>query len=240
MNPAIAARIAELLEKELARLREKLPPIEPRRVTVNVLFWEDFRGDISGSDHILGLYDGEILFPFAVVNQFKPEVVAIITHELTHAIVAQASDDNAPRWFQEGIAQRMELVPHQVNAFHQTPAEEVVPVSLLDAVMENATDPYAIEHGYHAAHTFIRFLESRYGRSALGALIASFAQGKNSDDALAALTGKSLDAVDREFREWGFQNNGNFRNDEPFPYRDLYSPGIDPRIREGFKWSKPR
>ena len=241
MNPAIAGRIGELLEAELARLRQSLTGSsgpEPRRVTVNVFYWDDFREGIIGGDHILGLYDGEILFPFGVVNQFKPEIVAVITHELTHAVVAQATADNAPRWFQEGLAQRMELVPRHENAFHETAASLVLPVPLLDAVMENAADLDTMEQGYRVAQTFIRFLESRYGGDAIRTLIASFAAGKNTEDAIAALTGKSLDAVNRDFREWGFANSATFVNTEPWPYRDLYSPGVDPRIKAGFKWSR--
>jgi hypothetical protein len=241
MNPAIASRIGDLLEAERTRVLQRLPAAQrdnPRRVTVNVFYWDDFRGGITGTDHILGLYDGEILFPFGVVNQFKPEIVAIITHELTHAIVAQATGDNAPRWFQEGIAQRMELVAQHENVFNNTKPQFVLPLPLLDAAMENGGDLEMIEQGYRISQTFIRFLESRYGADATGKLIASFATGKNTDDALTALTGKSLDALNRDFREWGFANSANFIESEPWPYRDLYSPGIDPRIKAGFKWSR--
>ncbi|HEY0155684.1 MAG TPA: hypothetical protein VGF28_00175 [Thermoanaerobaculia bacterium] len=241
MNPAIASRIGDLLEAELARLQQKLIAVEPRRVTVNVLYWDDFRTGITNSDHILGLYDGEILFPFAVVQQFKPEVVAIITHELTHALVAQATGDNAPRWFQEGVAQRMELRPQQANAFYNRSPDLVLPVPLLDAVMENAIDPYTLEHGYSVAHTFVRFLEARYGEHAITTLIAEFGKGRNTDDALLTLTGgKSPDEVNREFRQWGFANNANFAGEEAWPYQHLYSPGIDPRVREGFSWGRRR
>jgi hypothetical protein len=232
INPAIASRIGDLLEAELARLQVRLPKRELRRVAVNVLRWEDFSGGITLSDHILGLYDGEILFPFAAVEQFKPAVVSVITHELAHAILAQATGDNAPRWFQEGVATRMELVPRQENAFRGTPSELVLPVTLLDAVMEKNADPDA----YVVAQTFIRFLEDRYGANAIATLAGEFANGTNSDDALTKLTGKSLEALNADFRQWGFHHNGDFVNDEPWPYRDLYSPGVDPRIRERFKF----
>jgi len=155
----------------------------------------------------------------------------VITHELTHAVLAQATHDNAPRWFQEGVAARMELVPRQENAFATTPNALVLPVTLLDAVMERGADPDA----YVVAQTFIRFLEDRYGRDAIAQLANEFAKGTNSDDALMKLAGKSLDALNADFRQWGFHHNGEFVNDEPWPYRDWYSPGIDPRIREGFR-----
>ena len=232
INPAIASRIGDLLEAELARLQQKLPRTELRKVTVNVLRWEDFSGDITLSDHILGLYDGEILFPFAAVERFKPAVVSVITHELAHAILAQATGDNAPRWFQEGVATRMELVPRQENAFSGTPSELVLPVTLLDAVMEKNSDPQA----YVVAQTFIRFLEDAYGPAAIATLAGEFAKGTNSDDALTKLTGKSLEALNADFRQWGFHHNGEFVNDEPWPYQDLYSPAVDPRIRDAFKF----
>lgn len=234
INPAIAARIGDLLEAELARLQKTLPKVELRRVAVNVLRWEDFSGGITMSDHILGLYDGEILFPFAAVEQFKPAVVSVITHELTHAILSQATGDNAPRWFQEGVASRMELVPRHENAFRDTPHELVLPVTLLDAVMEKNADASA----YVVAQTFIRFLEDRYGDDAIATLATEFARGTNSDDALLKLAGKPLEALNADFRQWGFHHNGDFLSDEPWPYRNLYSPGVDPRIREGFRFKR--
>lgn len=236
INPAIATRIGELLEAELARLRRKLPPVELRRVAVNVLRWEDFRGEFTRSDHILGLYDGEILFPFAAVAQFNPEVVAVITHELTHAILAQATADNAPRWFQEGVAARMELVDRQENAFSRTAPTLVLPVTLLDAVMEKNSDPAA----YVVAQTFIRFLEDTYGERAIATLAAELARGgASTDDALTRLTGKSLDALNAEFRQWGFHHNGDFMRSEPWPYAHFHSPDVDPRIKAGFQFKRP-
>lgn len=201
MNPAIAARIGELLEAELARLLQTFPLRDPRRVTVNVFYWDDFRGSITGGDHILGLYDGEISLPFGVVNQFTPELVAVLTHELTHALIAQATSDNAPRWFQEGLAQHMEQSQH-ANVFDDTAPERVLPISLLDAVMESSTDFSMTADGYRVSQTFIRYLEDRYA-SSIPTLIAAFAAGKNSEEALREVTGKSLGSLSGDFRQWG-------------------------------------
>jgi hypothetical protein len=78
----------------------------------------------------------------------------------------------------------------------------------------------------------------RYGANAIPQLANEFAKGTNSDDGLTKLTGKSLDALNADFRQWGFHHNGEFVNDEPWPYRDWYSPRVDPRIREGFKFKR--
>jgi len=222
INPAIASRIGDLLEAEHARVRRKLPPFEPRRVTVNVVAWNEFRGEISQSEHVLALYDGEIFIPFAAIEQFKREVVAVITHELTHALLAQATNDNAPRWFQEGVATRMELVERQPNAFTTTPVNLVLPVTLLDATMEKTADPAA----YIVAQTFIHFLEDRHGEDAIAKFAAEFARGNSVP----------LDELNVQFRQWGFHHNGDFVNAEEWPYDALYSPEIDPRVRAGFKF----
>jgi hypothetical protein len=158
--------------------------------------------------------------------------VAVITHELTHAILAQATADKAPRWFQEGVATRMELVERQENAFSDTPAALVLPLTLLDAVMEKNSDPAA----YAVAHTFIRFLEASYGADAIARLTAEIARGTSTDDALTKLTGKSLDAINTDFRQWGFHHNGDFALTEPWPYAQFYSLGVDPRVRAGFRF----
>jgi hypothetical protein len=226
INPAIVSRVGDLLEAELARVRRKLPPFEPRRVTVNVLRWDEFRSEVTQSDHITGLYDGEIFIPFAAVEQFKREIVAIITHELTHALVAQATNDHAPRWFQEGVASRMELAERHENAFATTPVNLVLPVPLIDATMEKTTEPAA----YVVAQTFIRFLEDRYGGDAIARIAAGFARGEET------VLGKSLDELNAEFRQWGFHHNGAFVDEGEWPYGALYSPGIDPRVRAGFKF----
>jgi hypothetical protein len=238
INPAIASRIGDLLEAELARLLARFPPMEFRRTAVNVLHWDTFQRDVTGSEHIIGIYDGEITLPFADVQRFNVDIVATITHELTHAIVAQATGDNAPRWFQEGLAQRMELVRDQSNAFSSGRPEEVVPLPLLDTVLENATDPEAIRGAYATALTSIYFLEDHFGPDAPMRLVQAFARGSNTDDALVATLKADATALDPRFREWGATHSMSFATNEKFPYHHWYSPDIDPRIRAGIRFSR--
>ena len=99
----------EEMVAELARLQEWIPVRNFRRVIVNVVWWREFRATYTGSDAILGFYNGKITVPFAGISRYAPEVVSILTHELCHAMIAQATNDQAPRWFQEGLAQRVEM-----------------------------------------------------------------------------------------------------------------------------------
>lgn len=174
------------LELQLASLRSQLPAIALRPIVVNILRKDDFRA-VTGSKHILGMYDGEIVLR----DGGDPQTT---THELAHALIAQLTRDNAPRWFQEGLAERLS------SAKPPTP-QRLLPIALLDPFLENALDESAVEDGYKCAHLFITFLEQRYGAGAIVALLREFANGKSSEEALMNATGKSAGELHAELRD---------------------------------------
>lgn len=227
----VAERIGELLEAELQRISSHLTVKEFRPIRVNVVTWSDFSQRITGTDHILGFYDGEITVPFGTVAQFRDQVVAILSHELTHAVVAQATSDRAPRWFQEGLATRMELVERQENIFAIRNGEPLLALELLDPMLVNAMDPDGAAEAYVAAQTFIRFLEDRFGSDSLRRLIADFAAGTDSEEALRRVTGSTPLELDHQFRIWGLTHSAAFIDQRPWPYMRYYSLGIDPSVR---------
>lgn len=180
-----AERLGRDLETQLANLRQQLPIIALRPVTVNLLEQNDFRA-ATGSKHILGMYDGEIVLRDGGDSQ-------TMTHELIHAIVAQLTRDRAPRWFQEGLAEHR-------SSFMPPKPQRLLPVPLLDPFLENTLDEEAVEDGYKCAQLFVRFLEQRYGAGAIVALIREFSAGKTTEEALMNATGKSAGALHAELR----------------------------------------
>lgn len=236
----VPERVGDLLEAELKRVSSRFGLTQFRPVRVNVLGWEDFSRELTGSDHILGFYDGEITIPFGEVVAFREGVVAILTHEMTHAVIAQATRDNAPRWFHEGLAGRMELKERQENIFDQQRGRPFMALELLDATLESGFDDAAVSDAYLIGQTFIHFLEGRYRPDSVNRLVAAFREGKNTDEAVAGVTGKSLAALDHEFREWGQTHSSAFLDPRPWPYMAFYSLSIDPRVRQGIRFSRPR
>lgn len=234
----VAERVGQLLEKELVRVTSRVPLTQFPRVRVNILNWEDFSSQLTGSDDVLGLYDGDITIPFGTVDRFKQQAVAILTHEMTHAVVAQASDGNAPRWFQEGLARRMELVERQENIFQNRTTQQIPSISVLDAQLEAATDAQSVSDAYRESATFMRFLEDRYGPQSINDLVASYRTGANTDEAFVNVTRKNTVDIDREFRDWGATHAEAFLDKTPWPYGQFYSLGIDKKVLEGFRWSK--
>ena len=229
-GPAGAANIAGIAEAELKRLQKWIPIRDLEPVTINVLSWDTFRGVYTGSDHILGFYDGQITIPFAEVGYYSPEIVAILSHELAHAMIAQRTRDQAPRWFQEGLAQRVESIQFKRNPFNMYDPEQLLAFRLVDDVVTYSPDPAQIGQGYLVSHALIRYIEGRYGQAGLVRLLDAFAEGSPTEEAIEKLSGGTLSAFDQAFAEWGNGRREVFENTDLVSYEGNYL-GIEMKKR---------
>jgi hypothetical protein len=229
-GPIGAQNIALIAEAELKRLQKWIPIRDFKPVIINVLSWDTFRGVYTGSDHILGFYDGQITIPFAGVGYYSPEIVAILSHELAHAMIAQRTRDQAPRWFQEGLAQRVESIQFKRNPFNMYDPEQLLAFSLVDDVVTYSPDPSQIGQGYLVSHALIRYIEGRYGQAGLVRLLDAFAAGSPTEEAIEKLSGGSLSSFDEAFVGWGSGRLEVFENTDLVSYEgnDL---GIEMRRR---------
>ena len=202
--------LAQILESEYRRLQPQwFPGLDMPRVTVNVLWWEDFRA-YSGSDYIAGLFTNELFLPLAGLEVFEPLPVTIITHELTHAMLAAATENRAPRWFHEGLASHVEMRSYFDNAFQQYRDDRYLSVVLLDDVAETSIDPELVGEAYALGESMIRFIAQRYGKRAIVTMIDTFRAGGDTEQAIERATGLSLADLDREAREWGVTTSPTF------------------------------
>lgn len=218
VSPAIAEGIARVLEGELRRLQRWIPVATFKPVIVNIVWWRDFKAVYTGSEDVLGFYTGKITLPLAGVYSLDPFIVSLITHELAHAMLAQATNDQAPRWMHEGLAQRLEMVPYSPNAFNMYEDDKLLAVSVLDAVLGTSRDGDMVGAAYVVSETFVRYLEQSHGEAGVKALIARYAQGATTEEAVTAVTGKSLADVDASFRTWGRAEKRVFQNPPPLRY----------------------
>lgn len=218
MFPGGAERVGQILEAEQARLQKWVPLRNMKPVVINLLSWEDFRSTYTGNDFILGFYNGKITVPLAGVPDYIAEIVTLLTHELCHAMVAQATNDQAPHWFQEGLAQRVEMRPYHPNAFNMYEDDRLLSVALLDAVITGSPDPQMITEGYIESQAIIRYLESAYGAQAVPKMIAAFHAGQDTAGALRSVSGLDVPAFDTRLRAWGRSTSRVFENPEPVRY----------------------
>ena len=219
VSPAFAQQMGAILESEVKREARWVSVKDFKTVVVNVVWWRDFRATYTGSDFILGFYQsGKLTIPFAGIPGWLPEITAIMSHELCHAIIAQATNDQAPHWFQEGLAQRVEMVPYQSNAFNMYDDDRLLSVSVLDAVLRGSPDPEMIGEAYIVAQTIIRFIEASYGQKGIDTMIAAYRDGATTDEAIQRLSGLSVADFDTKLRAWGRSGTKVFENHDIIDY----------------------
>lgn len=214
-----AQRMATILESELKRMQRYVPTPNFRPTVVNMLWWQDFRSTYTGNDFILGFYQGKITVPLAGISDFVPEAVAILTHELTHAMIGQATNEQAPPWFQEGMAQRMEMAGYRPNAFNMYEDQKLLSVSVLDAVLHGSPDPEMIGEAYIVSQTIIRYIEATYGPQGLAKMLAAYRDGATTEEAIKQLSGLSVADFDTKLRAWGRTGTKIFENHEFVDYQ---------------------
>ncbi|HSP15031.1 MAG TPA: hypothetical protein VLV78_09785 [Thermoanaerobaculia bacterium] len=231
VSPVSAKLIGDILEAEYKRMQVWVPTPEFRPVVVNIVWWHDFKSVLTGNEFTLGMYQGKITVPLAGIPIYPPEIVAILTHELLHAMLAQATNDQAPRWFQEGMAQRVEMVGVMRNAFNMYDDSKLLAFSLLDRVMRESPDPEMIGEGYLMSEAAIRYIEAKYGKAGLVKMIEQFRSGATTEDAIQALSGGTMAEFDRQFRQWGRSEQRVFET--PIVARYDNDDELQIRVRNG-------
>ncbi len=124
-------------------------------------------------------------------------------HELAHVYTLQMSDNRVPRWLTEGISEweetragrdwgrRMEV--EFAQALESGKALKVKDLN------DGFTNPELISLAYYEASVLVDHLAQTYGEEKLRTLVRSFATGIETDAALKAAYGVSIDEIQTSF-----------------------------------------
>ena len=199
-----ARGVAEVLEKERRRLERWIPGSGDKPVEVCIFPLRDFYENFGGDLGVIGLFDGKVRVPFAEIRSLHPKLVAILSHELAHAMIAAATHDQAPHWFQEGLAQHIEMGMGRLNPLPDlVRTGRALSFPTIDPILRGFAEPQLVDLAYGEAAWMINFIETRYGVEGIHRLIAAYAAGKTDEQALQALGGATPAAFDRAFWQWG-------------------------------------
>jgi Flp pilus assembly protein TadD len=131
-----------------------------------------------------------------------------IAHEYVHLVLARASRDRAPVWFQEGTAKYLERTWRgERPASHVEPAVDAI---LRRRYAENALLPFDALHpsiarldsqedaalAFAQVATFIETFHQTHGDDGLRAVVTRIAGGQDTRDALAEVGGASFDDLE--------------------------------------------
>ena len=140
---------------------------------------------------------------------------ATLWHELAHVITLQLSNQRIPRWLSEGISEyeetraRPEWVRNMTVPFVRAmEAGEVIKLRDLNAGFQ---DPRTISMAYYQASVLVEHLVQKYGEDALRSFVASFADGIDTETAIARVFKTDVDALQASFDAYINERFGSLR-----------------------------
>ena len=196
-------QLTDVLEKEFTRIQRWVPYSSYKPIEVNLFPYKEYARVFDPSKSSVGMYDGKVRLPFADLPTLHPVIVSVFTHEITHAMIGAATDDQAPSWFQEGLAQHVEMIQSRINpipAFFERGSYLSFP--LLEPILSNYPEAGLVEISYEQAMWVMHYIERRHGIAGVHRLLKSFKEGRSTEQALAEALGMTASQLDADFRKW--------------------------------------
>lgn len=196
-----ARQVSIVLEEEFKRLQRWIPLKSSRLLDVDLFPVIQFLE--SYSENVLGVYDGRIRVPLADLRSLHPQLVALLSHELAHAMIAERTFNRAPMWFHEGLAQHVQMVMHTANPVGDLlSADRMLSLSVVETALNGFVEPQFVEISYSLSAWYVHFIETEFGRQAIAGLMEAFRAGRDSEEALNSVLGLTIAEFDRRFLDW--------------------------------------
>jgi tetratricopeptide (TPR) repeat protein len=140
---------------------------------------------------------------------------ATLWHELAHVITLQLSNQRIPRWLTEGISvfeekrARPEWGREMEIAFARAlDSNETMKLRDLNAGFQN---PQTISLAYYEASLLVEHIVQKHGEPALRALVKSFADGIDTEEAIKRVLSSDIDALQVTFDGFLAERFGGLR-----------------------------
>ena len=172
-DEATAYRSVEILEAAYYRIGGALNVYPTQPIEVVLHTQQQFFDVTKAPSWAGGLYDGRIHVPVKGAEKISPERLAeVLSHELTHAIVANIGGPAVPGWIHEGLAGVMEQSgPADEQAFMAQTAARLPLSSLMKGFEMLPEDGVHLAYA-QAAVAMKRLIDLRGASAAVGLLRA--------------------------------------------------------------------
>ncbi|HEY7497547.1 MAG TPA: tetratricopeptide repeat protein [Vicinamibacterales bacterium] len=177
---SIGDRIARVLEAEYSRLGRTLNSFPTEPITVVLYTNREFQDLTRSPSWATGHYDGRIRV--AVGGTLSRDLDRVVTHELVHAMVANAAPRRVPAWVNEGLATYLEGSDRAWTREVLRKAPALVPLDGLVQGFSGLDEERALV-AYAESAIAAEILCAQLG-SNIGAFLRSVGNGQSIDDAL--------------------------------------------------------
>ncbi len=170
----------------------------PDDMVTAILYTDKLFQDVTRSPSWAGgLYDGKIRIPVGGLNRRTDDLVRVIYHEYTHAVVHRITGGNCPTWLNEGLAQfeegeaslsRAELIVKSGG--------RLVPLKYLEGSFMGL-DRSLVSTAYAMSLLGFNYLENEYGLSTIRRILDELGAGKRGEAALSSAIYISYEDIER-------------------------------------------
>ncbi|HTE19683.1 MAG TPA: tetratricopeptide repeat protein, partial [Armatimonadota bacterium] len=133
----------------------------------------------------------------------------VLWHELAHVFHLQLSNNRVSRWFTEGLAEYETNIVHPYwkrehgrEIFLSLQRGDLWKLSELSAAFTRPNRPDGVVIAYQQSSLVIHYLVEAYGFPKIVEALKRYGKGEHDAEVLQAVTGKTLDALDAEFRDY--------------------------------------
>ena len=175
-NRVLAERATTVLRDAFLRIGQTLGAYPPN--PINVIFYTSRQfSDLTGApEWSAGRFDGQIRMPVAGATQNLREFDRILTHELTHAMLASIAARNVPAWLNEGLAMYFEGNNAAASEKRLAAARVYVPLAYLQIGFGELTAVQAAV-AYETSAFATSALLTKIGPANLGVLLQDLDRG---------------------------------------------------------------
>lgn len=176
----------------------------PTPILVNVYIADDFSRATALGPHVAAVYDGKIRLPVSdgTGGQVSAEELRrLLYHEYTHVVVRYLLAENAPWWFNEGLAETFsnELTPRDVELLHLASSNGgLFPLHTLEAMQTELSNEDELRLAYRQSHASVQYLWRRFGAHGLSRMIDALSRGISAEKALLQSYKLNYDQLQKE------------------------------------------
>ena len=155
----------------------------------------------------------KIMIPLKTGYKDENYVKGTLAHEFTHTIINLKTNNRAPLWVHEGLAQYQEYStsygsPDVIRSDFESTLQNdfidkglFIPLNRISSYI-GSKDRKDIVRGYVASYMAIRCMADLYGEQSFDSLLSAIGKGKNIQDAINETTGKDYDEFQDELKQW--------------------------------------
>ncbi|GEM_PF-2173455 len=169
------------------------------KIIVLLLSKDNFQYTTNLPHWVAGIYDGKIRIPISDdINELKKT----INHEYIHVILHRLSNNNIPRWFNEGVAEFLSEKNYTYSLLKLNMMKNnLIPHEKLNAAINSGNEDL-VKLAYEESMMIVEYIYTRYGINKIKSITESFARSNSDDNTVFTNLSVSKDDFEKSWKKY--------------------------------------